>query len=474
VLNDQPPSSRSGSSGSGSSSSRDNSSSGQHGVRLICRAAHLCGPPSAGGFGVLPWPQHVHARRCKWAGRLCDPAAGSTPWVGLARSMLRGWPLPGDGWQAAVAGLPPPLRRLVLAVAQLPAPGALAAGGVSPASAACAAAGAPVGYLARDDDLSAQLGRAGVFTVGQLCSHVHFLDHPEQCTLFSRLRVSRTWSSTCARAVAALPKGWRALAAEEPAQASTPCDWLAATQRLATWPTASGDCIRLWQLSVRAATRMQLVSVEAARQDKWDAFAALVGDGATRNDVAAMFKLAWRMPVANMAKEIAWVLAHDAVMTPERVTHGMACSCLCGAQRPGRRHYFWDCPVARAVVSELQGRLPVDAGCLRRRHLWLLQAPPSQATEPWGVVALAALSALEHVRRVAIRRRLRVREGPFTFEGASRRAIAYFWAAISKFCALAIAPPAWREEPSSFFSWGVGPDGTACWMPALSHASHGS
>jgi hypothetical protein len=113
--------------------------------------------------------------------------------------------------------------------------------------------------------------------------------------------------------------------------------------------------------------------VERARQDKWGAFAALVGDGDARDDVAAMFKLAWRVPVANMAKEIARVLAYDAVLAPERVSQGQPCSCSCGAAQPGMRNRFWARPVAQAVFAQLQGRLALEAAQLQCRHLELLQ-----------------------------------------------------------------------------------------------------
>ena len=78
---------------------------------------HSClfGRPADGGFGVLPWPQHISARHACWAARLIAAPLCPTacpPWVAIARLLLRDLPpagllcwLPG---RAAPAALPPP------------------------------------------------------------------------------------------------------------------------------------------------------------------------------------------------------------------------------------------------------------------------------------------------------------------------------------------------------------------------------
>lgn len=188
--------------------------------------------------------------------------------------------------------------------------------------------------------------------------------------------------------------------------------------------------------------------------------------GPDGDDVAALFGRAWRLPVANTAKEVWWALVYDAFMAPLRLgQHGR---CVCGAPAPGRRHYFWDCPVASAVVSELQRFLPPGAGQLSCKNVWFLDPPSSQAANPWTVVSLSFLSCLEHVRRVAVRRSFTpAPQGPLTVEMASRRAIAYFWAGIGKFCSLNVAPVTWRAQPCSFFAWGTDGESVRRWIARL-------
>ncbi len=149
-------------------------------------------------------------------------------------------------------------------------------------------------------------------------------------------------------AVAALPAGWREGANAAQAGEAAQSDWLAAIQHLAAWNRAASGCMRAWQLSVKAAMRLQLSAVEAERHEKWHSFAAEIGGGVSVNEVAAVFGHAWRLPVANAAKEVLWALVYDAYTTPQRLHRGGPC--VCGAREPGRRHYFWDCPIAQAVV----------------------------------------------------------------------------------------------------------------------------
>ncbi len=453
--------------GGQSSAAAAGSSSGsrgerRQGARLLCRPQLLGGSPGAGGWGVLPWTQHVQARRCRWVGKLIGPtSAAGAPWVGLARGFLWGWPRAGEAWPTALAGLPPPLRRMVAAVAQLPPPTAdpLAA---APGMAAQLAAGTPVEFLVREG--ATPLRRAGVHTVGQLLHEIALLDNPGQQAGSRAGPITRHWRTACEAAVAALPAGWREGASAVLTGSAAPSDWLAAIQHLAAWDGAASGSMRIWQLSVKAATRLQLSAVEAERREKWRTFAAEIGGGVSVNEVAAVFGRAWRLPVANAAKEVLWALTYDAYMTPQRL-HQVD-PCVCGTHGPGRRHYFWDCPIACAIVCEMQRFLPSGAGRLSCRHLWLLDPPPTQAADPWAVVALSFLSCLEHVRRAAVRRSLSpTPQPPPTVEGASRRAIAHFWAGIAKFCSLNIAPASWQTQPCSFFAWKQDSRGTGHWSP---------
>jgi hypothetical protein len=50
--------------------------------------ALLSGSPRVGGWGALPWVQHVLARHMAWVGRLTFPAPQVRMWVSLARRLL--------------------------------------------------------------------------------------------------------------------------------------------------------------------------------------------------------------------------------------------------------------------------------------------------------------------------------------------------------------------------------------------------
>ena len=136
----------------------------------------------------------------------------------------------------------------------------------------------------------------------------------------------------------------------------------------------------------------------------------------------------------------------------------------CGAPMPGLVHYFWECPAAQHLRAEMQQCLPPSAGVLTREHLWLARPPPGQDAPPWLVVALAALTALEHVRRVGVTSLLSrgTRRGP-TPDGAGRRAVARFWASVSSFCSLALAPPSWRGMRCAFYKFSTATDGSQGW-----------
>ena len=84
-------------------------------------SALLTGPPREGGFGLLPWRQHVRARHARWGARLLEhlssPAVDpQPPWVVAAAATLRllggGHAHPALVWLAVVGqreglGLPP-------------------------------------------------------------------------------------------------------------------------------------------------------------------------------------------------------------------------------------------------------------------------------------------------------------------------------------------------------------------------------
>jgi hypothetical protein len=103
----------------------------------------------------------------------------------------------------------------------------------------------------------------------------------------------------------------------------------------------------------------------------------------------------------NRAKEVFWRLVYNGLPTPARL-HAQGRPCQCGAGEggglaalPGRRHCFWDCPVAAAVREEIQRALPPGSLPLARGQLWLARQPEGVHRGVWLVVVLSAVLAMD-------------------------------------------------------------------------------
>jgi hypothetical protein len=116
----------------------------------------------------------------------------------------------------------------------------------------------------------------------------------------------------------------------------------------------------------------------------------------------------WRLDWDNRRRETLWRLSVNGVAGAGG--HGIAMQgpCKCGWAGPPagpaacdewRAHHFWACPVAAAVVAELQSALPARCPPLTCAEVWLLRAPPGMHPGVWGVVCAAALEAMERGRR---------------------------------------------------------------------------
>jgi hypothetical protein len=179
-------------------------------------------------------------------------------------------------------------------------------------------------------------------------------------------------------------------------------------------------------LTVKVATNLQLGPLQSVRlqyhQDFVDLFAPEL-----RGDPDAMARLCglvataqrqlWKLKWDNEFKEVYWRLVLNGLATAERM-HLQECRCVCGpvagGQPAGRRHHFWECPVARSVVGVLQQQLVGwYAGVLQPRHLLCMECPvvalgpgapaPDHALHKgvWRVVCLAAINAMDVGRRAA-------------------------------------------------------------------------
>ena len=169
----------------------------------------------------------------------------------------------------------------------------------------------------------------------------------------------------------------------------------------------------------------------------------------------------WQLPWDNGHKEVYWRLTLDALPTAAR-RHAADDKCCCGQPCPDRMHHFWTCPAAAAlqglIATHLQRRGLLQ-GPLQAVHILLAQPPSPQVHKGvWRMVCLAAVCALDHVRRATSKRTL----AGLTETGASMaarmadRAVARFWDLLTDFCVLGLAPPAWQRglgRGHPFIAW---------------------
>jgi hypothetical protein len=125
--------------------------------------------------------------------------------------------------------------------------------------------------------------------------------------------------------------------------------------------------------------------------------------------------------------------------------------CACGAEGThGRLHYFFECPVAKHLLRELQDALG-RPGPVTPSMLFSASSPPECHAGVWQVVVLAATDAMWRAVRVgrrAMQRRGRktpaARAGPELAERLGRLAVAHFWDRIADFSSLRKTPAIWR------------------------------
>ena len=92
----------------------------------------------------------------------------------------------------------------------------------------------------------------------------------------------------------------------------------------------------------------------------------------------------------NANKEIFWRLAVDGVPLPgnSHMRGAPVVACGCGSFSAGhqglgspRQHHFWHCPVAQAVVGQVEARAGIPVA---RSHLWLA-SPPRGSMKGFGM-----------------------------------------------------------------------------------------
>lgn len=271
--------------------------------------------------------------------------------------------------------------------------------------------------------------------------------------------------------------------------------WLAQHPALAAlgWQHPAGTSTPLPDLTVRLGTRLQLEqpgqpgqpTAEEQRRERLATFAALAGAPtnaaaapqptrpaetthqtqppeaqAHADQVLRMLARIWKLNWDNSHKEVLWRLAVNGLPLASRMRGGGPKPCSCGHATPDRRHHFWECPVAVAVVDSMQAQLGVRRN-ITCRNLWLAEPPANVHAGMWDVVCLAALVAMDSGRRLMTRTILTAREQnsqltPGLTQHAAQHAVARFWDLLQDFCTVGLAPATWQAQLSGehpFFCW---------------------
>ena len=470
----------------------------------------LPGRPAEGGFGALPWQEHITSRHAWWGVRLIlEPNA--TPWAVVARALLRACapevgshPLGLLVWPAdqPVPGrmtlLPQPLRRLHVALASLPRVRDVAPIAPGPWCLAAPLWGNPFfnpvippegpegpGNPITIDSAFVDLASARVATLGQLLSthqavtaalHSAAAYHP---VWTARLHGYATFAdrhhaaARLGQLVAALPPSW--VAAAQAAAADVAAGRLAAPAQQAAlgamlprlgWQLpGAATPLRLHSFSVRAGTTILTTPAEQRRElERLQPFAEQLQG--TLGELRLLLRQLWRLPWENCHKEPYWRLVYDAFPTAARLHLDQPC--LCGGAPADRHHHFWTCPVAVAVTTSISAAITEHqpaAPPVTVAQLWLARPPPGVHAGVWQVVCLAAVAAMDSGRR----RMYVLNLGPANppphpptiVATCARFAVARFWSNLADFVGLHRVPRRWRPHcpaghPFIFFDHAAG------------------
>ena len=443
----------------------------------------LSGHPSTGGLGALPWEEHITARRAGWTVRLALGSV-SADWIHVGRALLlKRRPL-GNALSVLtwtnVTGLPAPLARLVEAFNKLPrlvaCPPPVGEAQYGPWCAAAPLWGNPLVEALRPEEAGPMeavyhdLAVAGMRTEPHIATALTALETAYtagraayEAELERRLHYDGIGSfdypilDHLRAAWATVPAGWqeasRAARARSGPGVPPEKDALAAVARRLGWQHRQ-QVVRLANYTVKMGTLwLRARSPGHARQQALlSAFSALGGRPRYAcMGLNALLDAMWRLPWENKNKEVFWLLALNGLPTAERMAKVERCAC--GAEGThGRLHYFFECPVAKHLLQELQDALH-SSGPLTTAELFKASSPPICHSGVWQVVVLAATDALWRAvktgRRAMQRRRHRApaaRAGPDLAARLGRLAVAHFWDRIADFTSLQRAPAMWREE----------------------------
>ena len=452
--------------------------------------ALLPGSPKAGGFGAMPWREHIIARHATWAARLAIAFLSSgpcPPWAAVMAALHQGANLsphchpmwlfthPKEaGQRGNSAGLVGPLHatpmgRLLTAAQSLPPLEDVGLGGLAPGP---WCGGMPLwgNPLLMQDGIGLEHNFPGLThlpclaTLGDL---LRLAANPGQLESAapgsSRPRTGPPRAASHAvRQLAqlrdAIPAPWKEAAqaaAEAGHVATTAAAWAEMLPHLG-WRGEHGKVMLLQRLRVRDATQLLCMGSEgppAQRRLKHAAFAELAGEPNGSEAVLLTLRRLWHTPVLGRTKEPYWRLVYDGIPTAARMHMGHQ-TCPCGAAPADRAHHFWSCLVAGAVRSTVL-RAAASAGrplqSLRRGHLWLARPPQGINQGVWDVVALAAVAAMEKGRAFMVAEHLYasppIPAGPALAARGGSRARIVFWELLHEFAAMGVLPKGGRHGP---------------------------
>lgn len=420
----------------------------------------LVGKASQGGFGVLPWSEHITARHATWGSRAIQwmTACPCTP------PKTRGIPLTQPLWIPLVSTIltrmhpnahpaltllrashdkrppsGPPIRPPIGPLARMeqglralgPTRDVASSTAVPPAAAWCSSVplwnnpALPLPLLNTPSHPLAILATLPLLrTTGDLAQLRHNL-HSRQ-----RLDPGSPHRNILRNAVEFLwlciPIAWRNAIPTPTAPANLPASpmW-GLTPRMMVgrlgWHQA-GTKARLLHLNVQQATRAQVQNIQLNRNN------ALLRHISTatpppsqqpadtlknlKSNLAAIWKIQWEP----RNKETFWRLINNGISGAGGHDSASTQPCPCGWTPPVREggmagkvraadtlriHAFWDCPIAKAVINEID-HAAATGDAIQRYHIWL--ASPPQTRHPvdpsvWHVVSLAALTAMDHGRK---------------------------------------------------------------------------
>lgn len=448
----------------------------------------LPGRPVQGGFGALPWPEHITSRHAWWGLRLIlEP--DSTPWVAVARALLCtcaaevGWhPLGLLHWRPATqpvpgraSQLPQPLHRLHTALASLPRVEDIDAQPLQPGPWCLEAPlwGNPFFTSpTHPDGLDSaffDLAAAHIATLGQLLStqravaealHSAAAYHPVWATRlhsYASFADRHHAADRLQQLLAALPPAWvaaaQAAAADVAAGRLAPPSTQAALDvllpRLGWRIPGRQQPLPLQEYTVRAGTALLTAPTEERRiQERLQPFAErLLG---TLGELLQLLRCLWQIPWENCHKEPFWRLVYDAFPTAARMHLDQPC--LCGGAPADLEHHFWACPVAAAVTTSisaaiLEHRPAAAAAPITVSQLWLGRPPHGVHEGVWHVVCLAAIEAMDSGRRRMYAMSVAPNPHPPSIVATcGRHAVARFWSLLADFVALRRVPSRWRAH----------------------------